>query len=86
MGCESRDAMGEVSNTLQAYFLSANNQAYAMRNKCVAYIMTQQEPTGLQWCLLNTGVDLSTQVCSIKSMRRKFNYLIYSDKCYSYVI
>ena len=53
MGCESRDAMGEVSNTLQAYFLSANNQAYAMRNKCVAYIMTQQEPTGLQWCLLN---------------------------------
>ena len=53
MGCESRDAMGEVSNTLHAYFLSANNQAYAMRNKCVAYIMTQQEPTGLQWCLLN---------------------------------
>ena len=54
MGCESRDAMGEVSNTLQAYFLSANNQAYAMRNKCVAYIMTQREPTGLQWCLLNS--------------------------------
>ena len=37
-------------------------------------------------CLINTGVDLWTQVCSIKSMRRKFNYLIYSDKCYSYVI
>ena len=37
-------------------------------------------------CLINAGVALSTQVCSIKSMRRKFNYLIYSDKCHSYVI
>ena len=29
-------------------------------------------------CLINTGVVLSTQVCSIKSMRRKFNHLIYT--------
>ena len=38
--------MSEVSNTLQAYFLSANNQAYAMRNKCVAYII---DSAGTHW-------------------------------------